>query len=133
VLKKPSLLLIEGDSSVSKLFSDVFVDRGWHVDVCPNGTSAVLALNKLRHYEVILVSYVVPETTGINLVRLIRSIAHRRNSPIVMVTGSGNVDEEALAAGVDEVWHKPVDILPFIAAIEKYAICTIQRQSDIVA
>jgi CheY-like chemotaxis protein len=58
---------------------------------------------------VILVSYRVPGTNGVQLVRFVRSLDHRRMTAVVMVTGSGEVTEEALAAGADEVLLKPIN------------------------
>jgi DNA-binding response OmpR family regulator len=103
------------------MFADVFSDRNWQVDVCLDGECASRAITDDKHYNVIVISYRVPGSSGVQLVRLARSISHRSLTPVVMVTGSGDVEQEALSAGVNEVWHKPVDLLGFIAAMEKYA------------
>ena len=114
------MLVVESDAGVSRMFADVFSDRNWQVDVCLDSECASRAMADDKHYDVIVMSYRVSGSSGIQLVRLARSISHRSLTPLVMVTGSGDIEREALSAGVNEVWHKPVDLIDFIAAMEKY-------------
>jgi two-component system C4-dicarboxylate transport response regulator DctD len=59
--------------------------------------------------------------SGVELITRIRALAHRRNVPIVMVTGSGdvNVVAAALAAGADDVLYKPVDLVILVDTVNK--------------
>ncbi|MEW6212274.1 MAG: response regulator [Acidobacteriota bacterium] len=115
-----SLLVVESDAGVSRMFADVFSDRSWKVDVCLDGESAYRAISSDRHYDVIVVSYQVPGSSGVQLTKLARSLDHRSSTPVVMITGSGDIEREAFSAGVNEVWHKPMDLFAFIRAVEKY-------------
>jgi DNA-binding response OmpR family regulator len=114
------MLVVESDAGVSRMFADVFSDRNWIVDVCLDGESAYRAISSDRHYDVIVVSYQVPASSGVQLTQLIRLLDHRSSTPVVMITGSGDVDGEAFSAGVDEVWHKPMDLFAFIRSVEKH-------------
>jgi DNA-binding response OmpR family regulator len=109
-LKQLALLIIEGDSSVLRLFADFFTGNDCHVVAYGEGRGATRALLAEDLYDVILVSYKVPGTEGIELVKLIRELRHRKDTPVIMVTGSGNIDDEAFAVGVNEVLHKPLDL-----------------------
>lgn len=102
------------------MFADVFSDRSWQVDVCLDGECAARAIADSKHYDVIVVSYHVPGSSGIQLAQLARSLSHRSLTPVVMITGSGDIEREAFSAGVSEVWHKPMDLFAFISAVEKY-------------
>jgi PleD family two-component response regulator len=57
----------------------------------------------------------------VELIERIRALAHRRHLPIVMVTGSGEVDvvAAALAAGADDVLYKPVDVAILVDTVRK--------------
>jgi DNA-binding response OmpR family regulator len=59
--------------------------------------------------------------SGVELITRIRALAHRNNVPIVMVTGSGEVDvvAAALAAGADDVLYKPVDVVILVDTVNK--------------
>jgi CheY-like chemotaxis protein len=104
-----SMLLIDGSEIIAKLFAEFFERRGWNVAACGDRECAVERLAGGEHYDAILVSNRVPGTTGVQLVRLIRSLEHRKMTAVVMVTGSGEVTREALAAGADEVLLKPIN------------------------
>ena len=103
------MLLIDGSEIIARLFAEFFEKRGWSVAGCGDRASAVERLAGGEHYDAILLGDRVPGICGVELVRLIRSIEHRKMAAVVMVTGRGEVTEEALAAGADEVLLKPVN------------------------
>lgn len=114
------MLLIDGSEIMAKLFAEFFEKRGWNVSVCGNRACAVERLAGGELYDAILLGYRVPGTTGVQLVRLIRSLEHRQMTAVVMVTGSGEVKEEALAAGADEVLLKPVNPHALVWVVDKH-------------
>lgn len=115
-----SMLIVEGSETIAKLFAEIFEKRGWNVATCGDRDSALERLAGNKPYEVILLSYRVPGTNGVQLVRFIRSLDHRRMTAVVMVTGSGEVTEEALAAGADEVLLKPINPNALVLAVDKH-------------
>ena len=112
-------LIIEGDPSVARLFAEVFVYHDWDVETCNDSLCAEEAISGDGRYDIIIVSYVVPGTNGIEMVKLIRSLDHRKRTTIMMVTGTVGIDEEAIEAGVNEVLHKPLDIQALLASAQK--------------
>ena len=104
-----SMLIIDGSEIIAKLFAEVFETRGWNVDTCGDRDRAMERLTGHNHYDAILLGYRVPGTNGVWLVRMIRALEHRRMTAVVMVTGCGEVTDEALAAGADEVLVKPIN------------------------
>ena len=94
-----SMLIVDGSETIAKLFAEIFEKRGWNVATCGDRDSALERLAGHKPYDVILLSYRVPGTNGVQLIRFIRSLDHRRMTAVVMVTGSDEVTEEALAAG----------------------------------
>jgi DNA-binding response OmpR family regulator len=115
-----TILIAEGDESVAKLFAAVFTRQNWKVALAAHGKHAIEALRGSECYDLVLVSYDVKGSSGVELTKLVRSLAHRKNTPVLMVTGSGGIDTEALRAGASEVLHKPIDIHTLVAAVGKY-------------
>ena len=115
-----SVLIIDGSETIAKLFAGIFEKRGWNVATCGDRDSAIERLAGNNPYDVILLSYRVPGTNGVQLVRLIRAFEHRRMTAVVMVTGSGEVTEAALAAGADEVLLKPINPNALVWAVDKH-------------
>ncbi|MEK6406868.1 MAG: response regulator [Acidobacteriota bacterium] len=117
-----SMLVIDRSETLANLFAEIFEKRGWNVDTCLDRDSAIARLAGNKPYAVILLSYRVPGTNGVELVGLIRSLEHRRMTAVVMVTGRDEVAEDALAAGADEVLLKPVNPSALIFAVGKHAL-----------
>lgn len=85
-----------------------------------DGKGADEALRGSEHYDVVLVSYEVPGMNGVELTKLVRTLEHRKHTPVVMVTGTTGIEVEALRAGASEVLHKPIDIHTLVAVVSKY-------------
>jgi len=116
-----SILIAEGDRAVAGLFTDVFKRNLWSVDSSTDANAAVNALRGCRHYDVVLVSYQVGDTNGVELTRLVRSLEHRKTTPVVMITGGSGMELEAFRAGATDVLHKPIDVNRLLALVGKYA------------
>ncbi|HXI90102.1 MAG TPA: response regulator [Blastocatellia bacterium] len=114
-----SMLVIDSSESIADLFAEIFEKRGWDVATCGDRDSAMDRLARNKPYDVILLSYRVPGTTGVQLVRLIRSFEHRRMTSVVMLTASSEITQEAFAAGADEVLLKPINPNTLVWVVDK--------------
>lgn len=117
-----SMLVIDGSETIAMLFAGIFEKRGWDVAACGDRDSAIARLAGNKRYDAVLLNYRVPGTTGVQLARLIRSLEHRRMTAVVMVTGSEEIMEEALAAGVDRVLLKPINPNMLVWAVDRLLI-----------
>jgi DNA-binding response OmpR family regulator len=115
-----SILIAEGNESVASLFATVFTYQNWKVTVFSDGKRASEALNGDDHFDVVLVSYEIRGSNGVELIKLVRSLEHRKHTPVVLITASGGLEDEVLGAGANEVLYKPIDIQALVAAISKY-------------
>ena len=115
-----SMLIIDGSEIIAKLFAEIFEKRGWNVETCGDRVRAMERLTGHNHYDAILLGYRVPGTNGVQLVRTIRALEHRRMTAVVMVTGCGEVMDEAVAAGADEVLLKPINPFALVFALDKH-------------
>ena len=68
-----------------------------------------------------LVGYRFEGTNGVDLITRIRALDHRKDVPIVMMTGTVDVAvvAAALAAGADGVLNKPADVAILVATVTK--------------
>jgi CheY-like chemotaxis protein len=103
---KISILHVEDDESVARLVADKLANQGMHVDSCMNGSTALKILKGDAHYDLIIVNNDLTGLKGVELVVRTKSMAHRRHTPIIMLTGN-NCEKEAWRAGVDAFLRKP--------------------------
>jgi len=115
-----SILIAEGDEHVARLFASVFSRTNWNVCLLDDANKAADVLRGNDPFDVILVSYKIRGMDGVELTKLIRSLEHRRDTAVVMVTGRPAIERQALEAGADEVLTKPVDIYTLVDVVSKY-------------
>jgi two-component system response regulator HydG len=113
------MLVINCSARIARLFAEIFEKRGWNVVTCGDRDSAMEQLAGNTQYDAILLSYRIPDSAGFQLIRLTRSMEHRRRTPIIMVTDTDEVTDEALAAGADEVLLKPINPNALTWVVEK--------------
>ena len=125
-----SILIAEGDERVAELFTYLFTREGWTVTMYRDGQPAATELGRAS-YDAVLVSNRLRDMGGVELIKRIRVLDHRKDVPIVMVTGSLEVAvvAGALAAGADDVLYKPVDVTILVATVNKCVECA-RRQRE---
>jgi CheY-like chemotaxis protein len=125
-----SILIAEGDERVADLFSYIFAREGWTVATYRDGQRAAAALGDRASYDAVLVSNRLLDMGGVALITRIRALDHRKDVPIVMVTGSTDVAlvAAALSAGADDVLYKPVDVDFLVDTVNKCVECARRRR-----
>ncbi len=96
--------------------------QGHHVHWVKNGRECLAALEQ-KPYDVILMDIMMPEMDGLEAAREIRKLepADRRHIPILALTASmmREINERCLAAGMDGIQAKPINMGALLAAMER--------------
>ncbi|MDQ1694796.1 MAG: type pilus assembly protein PilB [Frankiaceae bacterium] len=105
----PRLLLVEDDASVrayvtTALAGTVEVDA---VETAGEGLDRATT----NRYDAVLVDHLLPDLTGVEMIRLLRSEARTAALPVMLFTGdtSADLEIEARGAGADDYLAKPVE------------------------
>jgi len=88
------------------LVQDTLAAETMRVDSCLNGITALEILKGDSPYDAIIVDNDLPGLSGLELVLRVRSMAHRRSTPIIMLSGD-DCEKEAWRAGVKAYLGKP--------------------------
>ena len=89
---------------------------------CAGGSSVGHFLKSNIRYDLFWFDLDLLDETGLELVRLVRSIPHRRLTPIIIVGGEeviGRLEGLARQAGANECLTKAGDILAAVEAIQR--------------
>lgn len=83
--------------------------RFTHVDVAHDGEEALRFLRE-QIYDVILVDWMLPKSSGLDIVRCIRASRDHASTPIIMTTGKNERQDiiKAMQTGVDAYLVKPI-------------------------
>jgi len=102
----PSILVVDDDAAVGRLFAEVLGGEGYPTTVIHSGSEAVEAVRR-RQYALIFLDLVMPGMDGLETLRAIRQVD--QDARIVIVTGHQDSDllEQALRQGPFTVLPKP--------------------------
>ena len=123
----PRLLVVEDDESVRSYISASLMGSVEVVGVAT--ASEGLDLATTSAYDGVVVDHALPDLTGVEMIRLLRSEAKTAAIPVLMLTGSTNEDleTEARNAGADDYLTKPVEP----ALLEERVLALVQRSARI--
>jgi two-component system response regulator VicR len=109
------ILVVDDDNHVLRMVQRILELEGFEVITASDGETALQIFGKTT-FSLILLDLMMPGIDGIELCKLIRSTS---NTPIIMVTAKGNVNEklEGFEAGADDYITKPFPTKELIARI----------------
>lgn len=113
-----TILHVEDNKLVSDAVRGTLEAHGWAVEVCADGGNALNKLAGGAHYDLLLIDQELPGASGMEIARYARCLPHRRQTPILMFSATGN-ESEAKSAGVDAFLRKPADVSLVIETIER--------------
>jgi CheY-like chemotaxis protein len=116
-----AILHVEDNRPLARRVNEKLTNGGYHVQSCSDGLAAWEILKTGARCDVLIVDNNLPGLSGLELILRVRSIVHRRNLSIIMLSGD-DVEKEAWRAGVDA-------FLPKSEAVDKLA-GTIARLLD---
>lgn len=112
------ILHVEDDPTIAGLVQEISEHEGWKVEHCIDGTIALKELASDRDFDVLLVDYKLPGVNGLELVRQARSMVHRQDLRIIMLSGTLH-EAEAREAGADVFLRKPQDIGSIVEMVNR--------------
>ncbi|HEV7395326.1 MAG TPA: response regulator [Pyrinomonadaceae bacterium] len=106
--RKPRILHVEDNPDIAGVVHDHLEEMGLDVDSCSDGTEAMQKIAAGFHYDLLIFDNEVPGFSGKQLVRVARSLAHYRETPIVIL--SGDQEDMVDTTGVNAFLRKPDDM-----------------------
>jgi two-component system chemotaxis response regulator CheY len=108
-LRAVCVLHVEDDRLVADAVNISLHDEGWSVETCSTGTAALEKLRGSDRFDVLIFDNNLPDTNGIELIRQTRALAHRQQTPIIMLSGD-EVELKARRAGANAILGNPEDV-----------------------
>ncbi len=102
------LLLVEDEESIVNFMRSGLEEEGFSVDVALNGKEGLtLALQNIDEYDLLLLDWMLPGMSGIEICRLVRK--ENKNVPIIILTARDSVDDVVfgLETGANDYIRKP--------------------------
>jgi two-component system phosphate regulon response regulator PhoB len=112
------ILVIEDEVAIGSMIKFALESEGYQVTVTENGRDAQDALSR-ELPELMLVDWMLPGTSGIELIRGFRRQAATLRTPVIMVTAKTGEEDllSGLEAGADDYITKPFSTRELLARI----------------
>ena len=102
------VLLVEDETAIANFIAEGLEEEGFAVDVAHNGKDGLrLALDNLKEYDLILLDWMLPGVSGIEICRAIRK--ENQALPVMFLTAKDTVDDVVfgLETGANDYLRKP--------------------------
>ena len=108
-MRSLTILYVEDYKLILLYVKETLEAQGWSVETCQDGISALEKIESASLYDVLVLDNSLPGMSGVELVRRARSLAHRRRTPIIVLS-AGDSKRAALQAGANVFLKKPDEI-----------------------
>jgi len=115
---KPLILIVEDEPPQAELLSYNLEREGYRTRVASDGDEA-LAMTSEDPPDLIVLDWMMPEISGIEVCRQLRRRADAKNLPIIMLTARGEESDRVrgLDSGADDYMIKPYSPAEMVARI----------------
>jgi two-component system phosphate regulon response regulator PhoB len=115
---EPTVLIVEDESALSTLLRYNLEREGYRVFEAKDGEEALLLADEAKP-DLVLLDWMLPQLSGIEVCRRLRSRGHMRNVPIVMLTARGEEPDRirGLDTGADDYIVKPFSMTELLARL----------------
>ena len=114
-----SILIVEDEPALAELLRYNMEVAGFGARVVASGDEAELVLREER-FDLVLLDWMLPGVTGIELCRRIRQNAETKTLPVLMLTARGEEADRVrgLSTGADDYVVKPFSVVEVIARVK---------------
>ena len=113
------ILVVEDDPAIVELITYNLEADGFDVIVAETGEEAQLLINE-ENFDLVLLDWMLPGVSGIELCRRLRQRQETMAVPIIMLTARGEEGDRVrgLATGADDYIVKPFSVAELIARVK---------------
>lgn len=120
VTKMANILLVEDEEVLRMLVVDVLEDEDHSIDEAIDGDEAIDLLQK-NEYDLVLLDYMMPGKTGLEVVQHIRKMNRNQDVKIMMLSAKSQQSdkERVLNAGANYFMAKPYSPIDLVKRVEE--------------
>jgi len=112
----PQVLVVEDDEALATLLQYNLEKEGFGVEVATDGEEALVMAGE-RAPDLVLLDWMLPKVSGVEVCRRLRQRAETKNVPIIMLTARGEENDRVrgLDTGADDYLTKPFSMTELAA------------------
>lgn len=112
------ILIVEDEEALCALLEYNVAKEGFDVQIATDGEEALIKIEE-ENPDLVLLDWMLPKISGIEVCRQIRASAETRNLPVIMLTARGEEDDRirGLDTGADDYLTKPFSMTELMARL----------------
>ena len=113
------VLVVEDEDAISNLLKYNLTAEGYDVTVVEDGDDALMVADETQP-DIILLDWMLPNVSGIEICRQLRARAQTRHIPVIMLTARGEEEDQlrGFEKGADDYVTKPFSIRELAARVK---------------
>jgi two-component system phosphate regulon response regulator PhoB len=125
-ISSAQILVVEDEAEIRELISLLLLRQGHRVQQCGSAIEALDWLKK-TDYDLVVLDWMLPQLSGIELLKHLSENGLKKNCPVLMVTAKAEPTDivQGLEAGADDYITKPFEPSVFAARVR----ALLRRQS----
>ncbi|WP_139998928.1 response regulator transcription factor [Paenibacillus paridis] len=115
-----TLLIAEDEPILRMLIMDTLEDEGYALEEAADGEEALEKIKEID-FDLVILDYMMPKMTGIEVIEKARQLESRQQSKILMLSAKSQQAEQdkVIQAGADGFMSKPFSPLELIDKVEE--------------
>jgi CheY-like chemotaxis protein len=114
----PKILVVDDNPDERQIYSALLYYNGFDVLEASSGDEAI-RVAKAGLPDVVLVDYMMPIMSGLQVAETLRRIPETKDIPVVCMTAYDLTFEKAQAAGCRQLWYKPIPAGKLVVGLER--------------
>ncbi len=112
------ILVVEDEEAISHLLAYNLEKEGFTVATSSDGDEVLMAMDEVKP-DLVLMDWMLPNVSGIELCRRLRMKAETREIPVIMLTARGEEEDRVrgLDVGADDYVTKPFSMSELVARV----------------
>ncbi|MCD0456406.1 response regulator [Chryseobacterium sp. LC2016-27] len=113
------ILIFDDDRSILDVFTIIFGENGYCVEVSETSHDIIERVNKFRPHLILMDNW-IPDIGGIEAVRLLRDHDKFKDIPVIYISANNDINFLAKKAQADDFIAKPFELEDLERKVEKF-------------
>ena len=115
------ILVVDDEPHIRRVLNTILSNEGFDVIEARDGSEGMEAVKSDAEYDFILLDFMMPGATGLEILARIRASDHRAETPVIILTAKGQDTDRtaAFAGGANDFLTKPFSPKKLVARIHE--------------
>ncbi|HEX2093936.1 MAG TPA: response regulator [Longimicrobiaceae bacterium] len=116
-----NVLVADDEPHIGRIIQMKLEQGPYRVTLVPDGRAALERLRGDEPIDVVLLDIMMPYASGLDVLQEIRSLPHRRDVPVIILTAKGQESDraQAMSLGATDFFTKPFSPKKLLARVDE--------------